>query len=100
MRNDLQRAQYGARLLDGLLGPGWVRKIRLRKLKMSIGVIDHEGCGCILAQLRPDQPYGRTAAEIGLNTEALEEGGFDGLVSTEMWLRVPRDRRRKARAPK
>lgn len=106
-RCDLQKARYGARTLDQLLGRGWRRKIRRRKLNMSVPMRRPDGCGCIIAQLVPGKSFQDGARELGIVAGAvvwnrLDELGFAGDVSTETWLRVLREGDKKkasARVP-
>lgn len=93
----LERARRGAAWLDKMLGPGWRRKIKRRRLDMSIG--RYGECGCILAQLYDD--YRKGAVEVGIadpygrRADAL---GFFSLTSsipfedlTEAWRQVLRE---------
>ncbi len=46
----LARARAGAQLLD-TLDPGWQWRVDPEKLRMDIGWILENGCGCVMAQL-------------------------------------------------
>lgn len=93
----LERARRGAAWLDKMLGPGWRRKIKRRRLDMSIGRFPCSyGCGCILAQLFGS--YHDGAAEVGLadayGNRAVSLGFYspkDYEALTEAWRQVLRE---------
>jgi len=97
----LDRARRGAAHLDALLGPGWRRKIRRRRLNMASGWMpawDGDSCGCILAQLSETGNY--NPLEFGV-TAPVRDGFAVSMASpdveadyedlTEAWRQVLRE---------
>lgn len=109
----------GARLLDRHR-PGWWRRVRTTRLRMDLGFLDRNGCGCVLAQVYGSYSDGLNTLEPHLRERPddadcpPEEHGFnahyeailankDADISTfdlldEAWTAEVTARRQRARA--
>lgn len=102
----MKRAQAGAKFLDERLGRGWWRRIKLRRLDLSMAYMRPGRCGCILAQLDAydwgDGSYLRKCEELGLSEQRRVRMGFAAPrygsypELTEAWKQIVRERRTPA----